>query len=114
MTRRLRQVLLNLLTNAVKFTPEGGRIDVSLAAENRHVEIKIKDNGAGISPDFLPYVFDRFRQDEANVEKSEGLGLGLAIVRQLTVLHGGAVSVESDGENKGATFTVKFPAVSEN
>ena len=111
---RLRQVLLNLLTNAVKFTPEGGRIDVSLGAENRHVEIKVKDNGAGISPEFLPFVFDRFRQDKANVEKSGGLGLGLAIVRQLTELHGGKVSVASDGENKGATFTVKFPAVSEN
>ena len=110
---RLRQILLNLLTNAVKFTPEGGRIEVSLASEDHHVEIKVKDNGAGISPDFLPYVFDRFSQDEANAEKSGGLGLGLAIVRQLTELHGGAVSVESDGENKGATFTVRFP-VSEN
>lgn len=111
---RLRQILLNLLTNAVKFTPEDGKIDVSLASENNHVEIKVKDNGAGISEDFLPFVFDRFRQDAANVEKSGGLGLGLAIVRQLTKLHGGDVSVESEGEKKGATFTVKFPIVSEN
>ncbi len=107
---RLRQILLNLLTNAVKFTPAEGKIDVSLAAENNHVEIKVKDNGAGISKDFLPFVFDRFRQDAATIEKSGGLGLGLAIVRQLTSLHGGEVSVESEGENKGATFTVRFPA----
>jgi signal transduction histidine kinase len=111
---RLRQVLLNLLTNAVKFTPEGGKIDVSLAADNGWFEIKVKDNGAGISRDFLPYVFDRFRQDAANVEKSGGLGLGLAIVRQLTELHGGRVSAESDGENTGATFTVRFPVAVEN
>ena len=110
---RLRQILLNLLTNAVKFTPEGGKIDVSTAAENGWLEIKVKDNGAGISKEFLPYVFDRFRQDAANVEKSGGLGLGLAIVRQLTELHGGSVRVESDGENQGATFTVRFPVVEE-
>jgi signal transduction histidine kinase/CHASE3 domain sensor protein len=108
---RLRQILLNLLTNAVKFTPEGGKIDVSLMSENNHVEIKVRDNGAGISKDFLPFVFDRFRQDAANAEKSGGLGLGLAIVRQLTELHGGRVSVESEGENQGATFTVQFPVV---
>jgi signal transduction histidine kinase/CHASE3 domain sensor protein len=111
---RLRQILLNLLTNAVKFTPEGGQIDVSLAAENGGLEIKVKDNGAGISREFLPYVFDRFRQDAANLEKSGGLGLGLAIVRQLTELHGGRVSVESDGENRGATFTVRLPVAVEN
>lgn len=108
---RLRQILLNLLTNAVKFTPEGGKIEVSLAAVDSSVEIKVKDNGAGISPDFLPFVFERFSQDAANREKNGGLGLGLAIVRQLTDLHGGAVSVESDGENKGSTFTVRFPVV---
>jgi signal transduction histidine kinase len=108
---RLRQILLNLLTNAVKFTPERGAIDVFLAAPDSQVEIRVRDNGAGISPDFLPYVFDRFRQDEANVEKSGGLGLGLAIVRQLTELHGGRVRVESEGENKGATFTVTLPTV---
>ncbi len=110
---RLQQILLNLLTNAVKFTPEGGNIDVSTATENKHIEIKVKDNGAGISQDFLPYVFDRFRQDAANVEKSGGLGLGLAIVRQLTELHGGRVRVESEGENKGATFTVQLPISAE-
>lgn len=106
---RLRQILLNLLTNAVKFTPEGGNIDVSLANVDHRAVVKVKDNGAGISPEFLPHVFERFSQDEATLEKSGGLGLGLAIVRQLTVLHGGRVSVESEGENKGATFTVQFP-----
>ena len=111
---RLRQILLNLLTNAVKFTPEGGRIDVSMAAQIDWLEIKVRDNGAGISKEFLPFVFDRFRQDASNVEKSGGLGLGLAIVRQLTELHGGSVRVESDGENQGATFTVRFPVVQEN
>jgi signal transduction histidine kinase len=111
---RLRQILLNLLTNAVKFTPEGGKIDVSLTAEDGCVEIMVKDNGAGISKEFLPFVFERFSQDSANAEKNGGLGLGLAIVRQLTELHGGKVSVESDGENQGATFTVRFPVAEEN
>jgi signal transduction histidine kinase len=106
---RLRQVILNLLTNAIKFTPEGGKIDVGLAAENEWIVVKVKDNGAGINSDFLPFVFERFRQDAANIKKSGGLGLGLAIVRHLTELHGGTVSVESEGENKGATFTVNFP-----
>ena len=85
-----------------------------MAAQIDWLEIKIRDNGAGISKEFLPYVFDRFRQDASNVEKSGGLGLGLAIVRQLTELHGGSVRVESDGENQGATFTVRFPVVQEN
>ncbi len=106
---RLRQVVLNLLTNAIKFTPESGKIDVELTAEDQWIVVKIKDNGAGISQEFLPFVFERFRQDAANIKKSGGLGLGLAIVRHLTELHGGTVSVESKGENKGATFTVKFP-----
>ena len=108
---RLRQVILNLLTNAIKFTPEGGKVDVGLAAENNRIVVKVKDNGAGISQEFLPFVFERFRQDAANIKKSGGLGLGLAIVRHLTELHGGTVSVESEGENKGATFTVKFPVM---
>ncbi len=111
---RLQQILLNLLTNAVKFTPAGGKIDVSLSAADKLVEIKVKDNGAGISEDFLPFVFERFRQDAANIEKNGGLGLGLAIVRQLTELHGGEVSVESEGENKGATFIVQFPVAEQN
>jgi signal transduction histidine kinase/CHASE3 domain sensor protein len=111
---RLKQIFWNLLNNAVKFTPEGGRIDVGLTTENNHVEVRIKDNGAGISKEFLPYVFDRFRQDAANINKTDGLGLGLAIVRQLTQLHGGSVSVESKGKNKGATFTVRLPLADES
>ena len=106
---RLRQVFLNLLTNAIKFTPQKGEIKVALTVENEFAVVKIKDSGIGINAEFLPYVFERFRQDAANIRQSGGLGLGLAIVRQLTELHGGEVSVESEGENKGATFTVKFP-----
>lgn len=111
---RLRQIIGNLLTNAVKFTPENGKIDVGLLAQDGFLEITVKDNGAGISEDFLPFVFERFRQDRATIEKSGGLGLGLAIVRQLTELHGGTVSVESEGLNKGALFKVRFPAISQN
>ncbi len=110
---RLRQIVLNLLTNAVKFTPEKGRIDVSLTQKDEQIFIKVKDNGVGISEEFLPFVFERFRQDEANLKQSGGLGLGLAIVRQLTELHGGSVSVESDGQDNGATFTVILPRTSE-
>ncbi|MBS1793866.1 MAG: CHASE3 domain-containing protein [Acidobacteria bacterium] len=106
---RLRQILWNLLTNAVKFTPEGGRVEVGLRSADHRVEISVKDNGAGISPEFLPYVFDRFRQDAEDVRKSGGLGLGLAIVRQLTELHGGTVEVHSPGRDQGAVFTVKLP-----
>jgi PAS domain S-box-containing protein len=106
---RLRQIILNLLTNAVKFTPEGGQINVSLTEKDSQAIIKIKDNGVGISEEFLPFVFERFRQDAANLKQSGGLGLGLAIVRQLTELHGGSVSVESEGQDKGATFTVILP-----
>jgi signal transduction histidine kinase len=106
---RLRQILLNLLTNAVKFTPEGGRIDVRLAADDGFVEVKVTDSGVGISPEFLPFVFERFHQDSANIKKSDGFGLGLAIVRHLTEMHGGTVAAESEGEGQGSTFTVKFP-----
>lgn len=111
---RLRQIVWNLLTNAIKFTPDGGKIDVNLAAADGFVEVKVKDNGIGISEDFLPYVFERFRQDAANIKQSGGLGLGLAIVRHLSEMHGGSASVQSDGDGKGSTFTVKFPVVSEN
>jgi len=110
---RLRQIILNLLTNAVKFTPKGGQINVSLAQIDNRAIVKIKDNGVGISEEFLPFVFERFRQDAANLKQSGGLGLGLAIVRQLTELHGGSVSVESEGQDKGATFTVILPVASE-
>lgn len=108
-TNRLQQIIWNLLTNAVKFTHEKGEIFISLFRDNGNAILKIKDNGIGISEEFLPFVFERFRQDQANIAKSGGLGLGLAIVRYLTEMHGGTVEVESEGENKGATFTVCLP-----
>jgi len=112
--QRLQQMVWNLLTNAVKFTPPDGRIDVSLKRSGAGVIITVKDNGSGISPDFLPYVFDRFRQqDSSSTRKHEGLGLGLAIVRHLAELHGGEASVESEGKGKGATFTLTLPWNSE-
>ena len=107
---RLLQVLSNLLTNSVKFTPEGGRIDVGLATNNAHLNVSVRDNGAGISSEFLPKVFERFRQDSSAANRNGGLGLGLAIVRQLVEMHGGSVSVESDGAGKGSVFTVTLPA----
>jgi PAS domain S-box-containing protein len=107
---RLQQVLWNLLSNAVKFTAKGGRVEVRLERVDSHVEISISDDGAGIAPEFLPYVFDRFRQaDQRTVRQHGGLGLGLAIVRHLVELHGGSVRVESLGEGQGATFTVALP-----
>jgi signal transduction histidine kinase/DNA-binding NarL/FixJ family response regulator len=107
---RLQQVVWNLLSNASKFTPEGGRIDVSLRADATRATITVSDTGAGISPDFLPYVFDRFRQAEQGFTRSHGgLGLGLAIVKHLTEMHGGEVTAKSDGPGKGATFDVRLP-----
>ena len=107
---RLQQVISNLLTNAIKFTPEGGRVDVFIERSNDHVEVRVVDTGQGISPDFLPYVFERFRQaDGATTRRHTGLGLGLAIVRQLVELHGGTVHAASEGVGHGATFTVSLP-----
>jgi len=106
---RLRQIVGNLLTNAVKFTPENGNIDVVLAAENGDLKLTVADDGIGVDPDFLPMMFERFRQDVSNVGKSSGLGLGLSIVRNLTEMHGGSVKAESDGDGKGAKFTVILP-----
>lgn len=107
---RLQQVVWNLLSNAVKFTPKDGRIQVRLERINSHVEIIISDTGRGIEADFLPHVFDRFRQSDGSMTRRHGgLGLGLAIVRQIVELHGGTVSAISDGENQGATFTVHLP-----
>jgi PAS domain S-box-containing protein len=107
---RLQQVLWNLLTNAVKFTPRGGRIQVVLERVNSHVEVVVEDTGIGIRPDFLPYVFDRFRQaDPGTTRRYGGLGLGLSIVRNLVELHGGSVRVKSAGENQGSTFIVALP-----
>ena len=107
---RLTQVFTNLLTNAVKFTPEGGRIEVRLGSSDGHLSVSVKDNGIGINPEFLPKVFERFRQDVSGATNNGGLGLGLAIVRQLVEMHGGSVQVRSDGVNKGSEFTVELPA----
>ncbi|MEP0810874.1 ATP-binding protein [Coleofasciculus sp. FACHB-SPT9] len=107
---RLQQIIWNLLTNAIKFTPEGGRVQVYLRGDRSHAEISVRDTGEGISPDFLPYVFDRFRQADNSITRSyTGLGLGLAIVRHLVELHGGTVRAESPGEGQGSTFIVKLP-----
>ena len=109
---RLQQIVWNLLTNAVKFTPKGGRIQVTLQRIDSHVEIIVTDSGVGISKEFLPFVFDRFRQADASTTRLHGgLGLGLSIVRQLVDLHGGSVSVSSEGEGKGSTFTIMLPFV---
>jgi PAS domain S-box-containing protein len=107
---RLQQVVWNLLSNAIKFTPKGGRVQLRLERVNSHIEITVADTGSGIKPDFLPHVFERFRQaDQATTRQHGGLGLGLAIVRHLIELHGGTVQAESAGENQGATFTVRLP-----
>lgn len=107
---RLQQVLWNLLSNALKFTPKGGRISIFLERVNSHVEISVSDNGSGIVPDVLPYVFDRFRQEDSGTARRKGgLGLGLSIVRTIVELHGGSVRAESDGEGRGATFVVSLP-----
>ncbi|MDQ6624513.1 MAG: PAS domain S-box protein, partial [Verrucomicrobiota bacterium] len=108
---RLQQVLWNLLTNAVKFTPKGGRVHLALGRVNSHLEISVSDTGEGITSEFLPHVFDRFRQaDATTTRRHRGLGLGLAIVKNLVELHGGSVSAESAGLNQGATFYVCLPA----
>jgi PAS domain S-box-containing protein len=107
---RLQQVVWNLLSNAIKFTPRGGRVQVRLERVNSHVEVAVSDTGAGIPADFLPHVFDRFRQaDQKTTRQHGGMGLGLAIVRHLVELHGGTVRVESAGEGHGASFMVLLP-----
>ncbi len=109
---RLQQVIWNLLSNAIKFTPKGGRVQVKLERINSHVEIIVTDDGQGISPDVLPFIFERFRQADSTTTRTHGgLGLGLAIVRHLVEMHGGTVEVESLGEGHGSTFTVKLPLV---
>jgi PAS domain S-box-containing protein len=112
---RLQQVVWNLLSNAVKFTPRGGRIRVRLERMESYAAVTITDTGIGISLDFLPYVFDRFRQADSSSTRSHGgLGLGLAIVRHLVELQGGTVGVESDGVQQGSSFTVKLPLMAVN
>ena len=107
---RLQQVLWNLLSNAIKFTPKEGRVQVVLERVNSHAEICVEDNGIGIRPEFLPHVFDRFRQaDSATTRRFGGLGLGLSIAKSLVEQHGGTVRVKSPGENQGSTFTVSLP-----
>lgn len=110
---RLQQVIWNLLSNAIKFTPVGGKVTVEIERMNGHAEIRVKDTGAGISQEFLPHVFDRFRQaDASSIRKFGGLGLGLAIVRHIVEMHGGMVAATSAGENLGSTFTVSLPVTS--
>ena len=107
---RLQQIVWNLLSNAIKFTPKGGRIQVRLRREASYVEVVVADSGQGIAPEFLPHVFDRFRQaDSTSTRHFGGLGLGLAIVRSLVELHGGIIEAASDGIDQGATFTLRLP-----
>jgi signal transduction histidine kinase/CheY-like chemotaxis protein len=109
---RLQQVVWNMLSNACKFTSEGGRIDVRLRANQTHAAITVADTGVGISSDFLPHVFDRFRQADQGFTRSHGgLGLGLAIVKHLVEMHGGEVTASSDGPGRGATFEVRLPLI---
>ncbi len=108
--RRLQQVLYNVLSNAVKFTPKGGRVHLSCSAGREWVAIDIQDSGVGIAPEFLPFVFDRFRQgDSRATRRHSGLGLGLAIARYLVERHGGSIQARSDGNGCGATFVIRLP-----
>ena len=107
---RLQQVAWNLLSNAIKFTPKGGRVQVRLERVNSHIELIVSDTGKGISPEFLPQLFNRFSQEDGSTSRSQGgLGLGLSIVRHIVELHGGSIQVTSLGEEKGTTFTVSLP-----
>jgi CheY-like chemotaxis protein len=107
---RLQQVFWNLLSNAIKFTPKGGAVKITVQRVESHVETTFRDSGVGIKPEFLPHVFDRFRQEDSSSTRSYGgLGLGLSIVKKLVELHGGAVRAHSDGEGKGSTFVVSLP-----
>jgi PAS domain S-box-containing protein len=107
---RLQQVVLNLISNAIKFTPRGGHVQVTLERVNSNIEICVADSGIGIQPDFLPHIFERFRQaDATTTRKHGGLGLGLSIVKHIVELHGGTVAANSDGEGRGAVFRVNLP-----
>ena len=111
---RLQQIAWNLLNNAAKFTPTGGSIGITLTSDNEDAKLVVEDTGQGISEDFLPYLFDMFRQaDSSNSRRHGGMGIGLALVRQLVDLHGGTIVAESDGLGKGARFTVRLPLASE-
>jgi signal transduction histidine kinase/ActR/RegA family two-component response regulator len=108
---RLQQLIANVLTNAIKFTPEGGRVRVSLELAGSQLEVTVTDTGQGISAEFLPHVFERFRQARSGTSRQHGLGLGLAIARQLVELHGGTVDAASEGPGLGATFTIRLPVL---
>jgi PAS domain S-box-containing protein len=109
---RLQQVIWNLLSNSIKFTPAGGTVAVIVELANQQVEIRVRDTGQGIDPQFLPHVFERFRQADASTTRAHGgLGLGLAIVKYLVELHGGRISASSDGPDRGSTFTISLPAL---
>jgi CheY-like chemotaxis protein len=107
---RLQQVVWNLMSNALKFTPAGGWVKIGLAARGADFVLSVQDSGAGIAPDFLPFVFDRFRQADGSMTREHGgLGLGLAIVKDIVELHGGGVSASSGGAGEGATLTIRLP-----
>jgi CheY-like chemotaxis protein len=109
----LQQVFWNLLSNAVKFTPAGGRVEVRLERADSAAELTVSDDGRGIEPDFLPYVFERFKQADSSITRAYGgMGVGLSIVKSITEMHGGTVSASSAGEGSGASFTVSLPLAS--
>jgi signal transduction histidine kinase len=108
---RIQQIIWNLLSNAIKFTPRGGHVSVALTDEGPFVQLSVSDTGVGIAPEFLPHVFERFRQADGSTTRSHtGVGLGLAITRYLVELHGGSVEAQSKGLNLGARFVVRLPA----
>jgi CheY-like chemotaxis protein len=112
---RLQQVVWNLLTNAIKFTPTGGQVEVELKTIDSSAQIQVRDTGKGIKSEFIPYVFDTFRQADSSITRTfGGLGLGLAIVRHVVELHGGIVKAESSGEGLGSTFTVMLPLLAKS
>jgi CheY-like chemotaxis protein/anti-sigma regulatory factor (Ser/Thr protein kinase) len=107
---RLQQVIWNLLSNAAKFSPPGGKVEIHVSQNGGHVQIRVTDTGPGIAPDFLPHVFERFRQADGSTTRTHGgLGLGLAIVRHLVELHGGVITAENRAEGTGAVFTLRLP-----
>ncbi len=108
---RLHQVFTNMLANAIKFTPPGGRVEIRCTEGKTHAEVKVSDTGRGICPEFLPYVFDRFRQETIDASERSGLGLGLAIARYLVEAHGGRIYADSNGQGHGSTFTVHLPII---
>src|SRR5207302_6883035 len=109
---RLVQVLANLLTNAAKYTPDGGHVDVTVARDDGEAVVRVQDDGVGISAELLPRVFDLFIQGDRSLARSEGgLGIGLTLVKRLVELHGGTIEVHSDGPGKGSEFTVRLPVL---